>query len=121
MDIAMRLLLAFLLAASASLAGQRQAPLLVSATVRPAARIAADSAFAVTVGVTLNPNTQALVWAAVDACGTPHNPIVLTASGIHRVSFAPADVAGRNLFCVVSTDGAVRASQYVSVTTTVSE
>jgi len=118
----MRRSLILLFAATLTLAaGQRQSVMSVSAVVRPGARIEVHSATAITARLTLYRNTQAMIWAAADSCGAPQQPKVLSNSGVHSLTFTAEEVAGKNLFCLVSTDGAVRTSQYVNVTNSVSK
>jgi hypothetical protein len=105
------LILIFLIMATEIFAsGQKRATLSVSAFVRPAARIEVQSTTAVTVAVTMAPNAEAVVWAAAGSCSSPENAKVLSASGIHHLSFTPEDVNGKNLICLASTDGVLRTS-----------
>ena len=89
--------------------GQKSATLRVSVVVRPAARLEVRSATSVTVGVTMYPNAQALVWTAAGSCGTPENPKVIPSSGIHNLSFSPEEVQGKDMVCLTSSDCVLRA------------
>jgi hypothetical protein len=93
--------------------GQTRANLAVSAVVRPAARIEVQSATAVTVFATMNPNVEGLVWATADSCSSPENPKIIAASGFHAVSLSGAEVQGKNIVCFVSSDGVVHASAHL--------
>jgi hypothetical protein len=89
--------------------GQKSATLSVTAFVRPAARLEVQSATSVTVGVTMYPNAQALVWTAAGSCGAPENPKVIPSSGIHHLSFSPEEAQGKDMVCLTSSDGVLRA------------
>jgi hypothetical protein len=105
------LLLLLLSAASEIFAsGQRSVTLRVSAVVRPAARLEVHSPTSVTAGVTMYPNTQALVWAANGACGEPENPKLIPDSGFHNLSFSPEEVQGKDRVCLTSSDGVLKTS-----------
>jgi hypothetical protein len=90
--------------------GQTHAIINVSAVVRPAARIEARSATAVTVFATLYPNVEGLVWAAAGSCSSPKNPRAFAASGFHHLSFSPEEVRGKNMICLASSDGMLHTS-----------
>jgi hypothetical protein len=101
--------LIFLLTAGLACAGGRKsATLSVSAVVPPAARLEVQSATSVSVGVTMYPNAQALVWTATGSCGVPENPKVILSSGIHQLSFTPEEVQGKDMVCLTSSDGVLR-------------
>ncbi|MEQ1885438.1 MAG: hypothetical protein ABL967_10280 [Bryobacteraceae bacterium] len=91
-------------------AGERTAPLQVSATVQARARWIAVSSNEVTVGVTMYPNVRAQVWAAKGECGTPVSAHQIADSGIHKVTFTPQELDGTDQFCVASGDGAVQSA-----------
>jgi hypothetical protein len=104
-------LISLSLSAGIAFAGaQRSATISVSATVRPAARLDVQSAASVGVSVTMFPNTNARVWAASGSCGTPENPKVILESGIHRLSFTPAEVEGKDRVCLATSDGILQTS-----------
>jgi len=90
--------------------GQKSATISVSAVVRPAARLEVQSATSVTVGLTMYPNAQALVWTAAGSCGAPENPKVITSSGIHQLSFSQEEVQGKDMVCLTSSDGILKTS-----------
>jgi hypothetical protein len=90
--------------------GQKSATIFVSAIVRPAARLEVQSATSVTVGVTMYPNAQALLWTAAGSCGVPENPTVIPGSGIHHLRFSPEEVRGKNMVCLSSSDGVLHTS-----------
>jgi hypothetical protein len=90
--------------------GVRQAPLHASVAVRPAARLEVQSATAVTVRVTMYPNTQALVWTATGTCGVPNNAHVISMWGIHQLLFTPEEVAGKDRVCLTTSDGILTTS-----------
>jgi hypothetical protein len=90
--------------------GQKSSTLSVTAFVRPAARLEVQSATSVTVGVTMYPNAQALVWTAAGSCGAPENPKIIPSSGIHNVSFSPEELQGKDMVCLASSDGVLRTS-----------
>jgi hypothetical protein len=90
--------------------GQKTATISVTATVRPGAKIEVHSASSITIGVTMYPNAQALVWTATGSCGTPENPKVIASSGIHQLSFSPDEAQGKNLVCLTSSDGILKTS-----------
>jgi hypothetical protein len=105
----MKAFLIFLILATQIFAsGQKSAPLSVTAFVRPAARLEVQSATSITVGVTMYPNAQALVWMAVASCGAPENPKVIPSSGIHHLSFSQEEVRAKNMVCLTSSDGLLR-------------
>ena len=85
----------------------------VSATVLPAARIEVLSSTSARISVTLNPNTQAVVWVTSGVCEDPRGGQMLSGSGVHQFTFPEQDAAGKTL-CVTSTDGAVRAESRIS-------
>jgi hypothetical protein len=85
--------------------GQKSSTISVSAFVRPAAGLEVQTATSVTVGVTMYPNAQALVWTSAGSCGAPENPKVIPSSGIHHLSFSPEEVQGKDMVCLVSNDG----------------
>jgi len=100
------LLLAMLLATvRADAASERKATLQVSAVVLPAARIEVQSSTAVTVRVTMYPNVSVSVWTDTDTCNAPNNPKTISTPGIYQLIFTSAEVQGRNIFCLVSSDG----------------
>jgi hypothetical protein len=82
----------------------------VSAVVLPAARLEVQSATALTVGVTMYPNAQALVWTAAGSCGLPDNPKVIASSGIHPLIFSPEEVVGKDRVCLATSDGILHTS-----------
>jgi hypothetical protein len=88
--------------------GQKSTTISVSAVVRPAARIEVQSATSVTVGVTMFPNVEALVWTAAGSCSAPESPQVISSSGIHHLSFSPEEGRGKNMVCLTSSDGVLR-------------
>ncbi len=90
--------------------GQTRATLTVSAVVRPAARVEVLSATAVTVFATMYPAVEGFVWAAAGTCSSPEDPKVIATSGLHQVSFGPAEVQGKNLVCFASGDGLIHTS-----------
>jgi hypothetical protein len=98
-------LISLIMAAQIFAGGQKSATIFVSAVVRPAARLEVHAATSVTVGVTMYPNAQALVWTAAGSCGAPENPTVIPGSGIHHLSFSPEEVQGKNMVCLSSSDG----------------
>jgi hypothetical protein len=105
----MNTILIFVVVAGLAFAGGRKsASISVSAVVRPSARLEVQSATSVTVGVTMYPNAQALVWTAAGSCGTPESPKVIPDSGIHHLSFSPEEVQGKDLVCLTSSDGVLR-------------
>lgn len=107
----MKALLIFLIMATEIFAsGQKSATLRVSAVVRPAARLEVQSATSVTVGVTMYPNAQALVWMAAGSCTAPDNPKVIPSSGIHQLSFSPEEVQDKDMVCLTSSDGILKTS-----------
>jgi hypothetical protein len=107
----MKAFLIFLIMATEIFAGgQKSATLSVSAFVRPAARLEVQSATSVTVGVTMYPNAQALVWTAAGSCGAPDNPKIIPSSGIHQLSFSPEEVQGEDRVCLTSSDGILHTS-----------
>ena len=93
--------------------GQKSAPLSVTAFIRPAARLEVQSATSITAGVTMYPNTQALVWTAAGSCGAPENPKVIASSGIHHLSFSPEEVHAKDMVCLTSSDGVLRTSAHL--------
>ena len=94
--------------------GQKSATIFVSAFVRPAARLEVKAATSVTVGVTMYPNAQAVVWMAAGTCGAPENPKIIPSSGIHDLSFSPEEAQGKNMVCLTSSDGVLRTSARLS-------
>src|ERR1700719_1344562 len=107
----MKTALIFLIMATEIYAGSQASGILsVSAFVAPAARLEVQAANLVTVGVTMYPNAQALVWTADGSCGTPENPQVILSSGIHYLSFTPKEVQGKNMVCLTSNDGVLHTS-----------
>jgi hypothetical protein len=107
----MKTFLIFLIMAAQMFAGrQKSATISVSAFVRPAARLEVQSATSITVGVTMYPNAQALVWMAAGSCTAPENPKVILSSGIHQVSFSPEEMQGKDIVCLTSSDGILKTS-----------
>jgi hypothetical protein len=105
----MKASLIFLIMATQMFAGrQKSATLSVSAFVRPAARLEVQSATSVTVGVTMYPNAQALVWTAAGSCAAPENPKIIPSSGIHQLSFSPEEVQGKDMVCLTTSDSVLR-------------
>ena len=90
--------------------GQKSATILVSAVVRPAARLEVQAATSVIVSVTMYPNAQAVVWMAAGSCGAPENPRIIPSSGIHDLSFSPEEAQGKDMVCLTSSDGVLRTS-----------
>lgn len=90
--------------------GQTHTALAVSAVVRPAARIEIQSATAVTVFATMHPNIAGLVWPAAGACSSPERPQVIAALELHHLTFGPQEVQRKNMICVASSNGLLRAS-----------
>jgi hypothetical protein len=104
------LFLAALAASQIFAAGVKKTTLHVSVIVRPAARLEVQSSTAVILRSVPNVDTQVWVWTAVDICDTPLAQRVIPDPGVHQVLFTAAEVAGKNLVCAESTDGAIHAS-----------
>jgi hypothetical protein len=98
-------LISLIMATQIFASGQKSATISVSAFVRPAARLEVKAATAVTVGVTMYPNAQAVVWMAAGSCGAPENPRIIPTSGIHDLSFSPEEAQGKDTVCLTSSDG----------------
>ena len=97
--------LTFLMFAGLACAGQSRATLSVSAVVRPFARLEVHSLASVTVSVTMPPGVQVLVWLGEDSCSQPGDSKVISNSGIHALSFSAAEVLGKTMVCLSSSDG----------------
>src|SRR5437016_4986835 len=90
--------------------GEKRATMRVTAYIRPNARIEVQSRTSLIIGVTMYPNVESLLWTATGSCGAPDHPKIISNSGIHHVSFDLEELVGKDLVCLISSDGTLKTS-----------